>query len=98
MADIPDDIFVWRDYALCLVTARVMERRGFRDTIKRVMEIAARSIYDNAGPSALPGLDAIKRVMEIDTNVTNPATVLWRAGAEQLDMARKIDMMPERTP
>lgn len=97
MADIPDDKFVWRDYALCLVTARVLERRGFHDTTHG-LAIAARSIYDNAGPSALPGLDAIKRVMEIDTNVTNPATVLWRAGAEQLDMARKIDMMPERTP
>jgi hypothetical protein len=89
MADIPDDKFVWRDYALCLVTARVLERRGgFGDTTHS-LAIAARWIYDNAGPSALTGLDAIKRVMEIDTAVTNPATVLWRAGIEQLDMAKE---------
>jgi hypothetical protein len=88
MTDIPDDGLVWRDYVMCLTTARVLERRGAIGTPRMLTQYAA-GMYNAALPSAMPGLDAIKRVMEIDTDVTNPATVLWRAGIEQLDRAKE---------
>ena len=89
MTDIPDDDFTtWRDYALCLVTARALRQRGAFETPKMLTHYAT-GMYNVALPSAMPGLDAIKRVMEIDTDVTNVATVLWRAGIEQLDRAKE---------
>jgi hypothetical protein len=84
MADIPDDdLTTWRDYALCLVTARALEQRGAIETPKMLTHYAT-GMYNVAPPSAMPGLDAIKRVMEIDTDVTNVATVLWRAGVRMV--------------
>ena len=89
MTDITDDDFTtWRDYAMCLVTARALVQRGAFETPKMLTHYAT-GMYNMAPPSAMPGLDAIKRVMEIDTDVTNVATVLWRAGIEQLDMAKQ---------
>ena len=44
------------------------------------MHRAARRMYEKAPPEALRHLDALKRVMEIDTTVIDPMEVMKRAG------------------
>jgi hypothetical protein len=44
----------------------------------QALRAAAMRLYDLAPEDALPHLDAIKRVMEIDTGVTDSNTVLMR--------------------
>jgi hypothetical protein len=83
--DMPADHRAWRDYVLCLCTARVLDERLTSGTTTPArLRQCADYIYETSAHTAMVGLDAIKKVMEIDRDVTNPATVLWRAGIEAI--------------
>ena len=81
--ELSNDDRAYRDYVLMLTTARVAGQRDMNMLADRLLA-SAHLVYDTAPPSARPGLDAIKRIMEIDTRVTNPASVLWRASIRSI--------------
>lgn len=81
--ELSNDDRAYRDYVLMLTTARVAGQRDMNMLADRLLA-SAHLVYDTAPPSARPGLDAIKRIMEIDTHVTNPASVLWRASIKSI--------------
>ena len=48
----------------------------------RLLNEAARKTYEEAPEEALPYLDTVKRILEIDYYQTNPAIILMRASVE----------------
>jgi hypothetical protein len=73
-----------RHYATLLCALRIAARRlaSQRLALSRRLNETARQIYHQADPSAWPAMDTIKRVLEIDREVDNPATVLLRASVD----------------
>jgi hypothetical protein len=88
MVDTMKNLRDCRHYATLLCAARIMtERRATADDVDRISR-HVRAIYLNADPSAWPMLDAVKRVMEIDTEIDGPGSVLLLAGIDMTGSKR----------
>jgi hypothetical protein len=84
MGDIPSaaTALACRRYATLICRARRMARlphASARDLRTRLLMDAARQVYEAAPNEALPYLDTVKRILEIDSYQMNPAIILMRA-------------------